>query len=445
MTNKYFKTNNFPPPNPGSTSAELKNLLRMMEDAGLMRNEALQRAVFSAGMANDLFVLKALQQLINAEWLRTQIDKNPFRPLPKSDEVAGDIHIGDVIETGAPFGLDLNKEILCHILIAGCSGSGKTNLNRHIIRQLAERGIPVFIPDIKNDYASIHTLIGKENLLTTKPDAGELKFNPLQPPEGVNPIQWLQVIVDIFGQAFSLMVGSKGFLLENINELYRTCGVYEGKKEYPSMFELYTLLEKTWIPLYSRDARFQESSLGRMKTALVTLGDVFDCSVGYPIPELIRTNWVLQLHGLASFIQNFLVLSIMYAFFMYRISNNLRSGKLRHVVILDEGKRVADKNQEKNKEIPYTDLLVSQIREFDTGIFLSDQEVTKIAESYKANTYTKIGFSLNNGSDIWNMARCMSLNREQMEYFNKLKVGQGIVRFGRYPSPFIIQVPFEPV
>jgi hypothetical protein len=413
----------------------------MIDEAGLMDNEALQRAVFSAGLAGDLHAVRAMQRLIQPEWLRTQIDKNPYRPLPKGDEVNGDIHIGDVIETGAPFGLDLEAELVCHLLLGGRSGSGKTNTNLHIIRQLDERGIPVFIPDFKDDYAPIGILIGEDNLLVTDPEGDGLKLNPLEVPEGVKPVRWLQVIVDVFSQAFGLMVGSKGFLMENLDKLYTLYGVYEGKRTYPSLFELYELIDKMWIPAYSRDARFQESSLGRIRTALVTLGDVFDCSRGFPLPELMRTNWVLKLHGLAGFIQNFLVLSILCASFMYRICNNLRGGPLKHAIILDEGKRIADKKLERGPEIPYTDLLISQIREFNTGIFLSDQEISKIAESYKANTFTKMSFSLGNGNDILDMARCMSLNREQMEYFSKLQVGQAIVRFDRYPSPFIIQVP----
>jgi hypothetical protein len=221
--------------------------------------------------------------------------------------------------------------------------------------------------------------------------------------------------------------------------------VYKNKKTYPSLLDVYERLKEIKIPGFSRDARFLESCLGRIKTMLITLGPVFDCSRGFPIQELIHTNWVLQLHGLAGFIQNFLVLCIMSAFFMYRICNNLRSGCLRHMVILDEGKRVADRNLERGVEIPYSDLLISQIREFETGLLLSDQEPNKISWSFKANTYTKISFGLSHGLDILDMARCMSLNREQMEYFNKLQVGQAIVRYGRYPYPFIIQVPHVPV
>ena len=413
----------------------------MVEEAGLTGNEALQKAIYSAGLAHDFYTIRALKELIRPQWLHAQIDKNAFWPPPKGNEVSGEIHIGDVVETGAPFGLNLWPEMVCHVLMAGSSGSGKTNTNLHVIRQLGERRIPFFIPDMKNDYASIGKLIGEENLLVTKPKGNELKLNPLEPPPGVDPTQWLQVMVDFFAQAFGLMVGSKGFLLDKLDRLYKDYHVYSGQKTYPSMFELYALLKKTSIPAYSRDARFLESALGRIKIVLITLGDVFDCSQGFPISELARTNWVLQLHGLAGFIQNFLILSVMCAIFMYRICDNIRGARLKHLIIMDEGKRIADRNLERGTEIPYTDLLISQVREFETGILLADQEVSKIAQSYKANTYTKIGFSQRNGIDILEMARCMSLNREQLDYFNKLQVGQAIVRFGRYDAPFVIQVP----
>ncbi len=74
-----------------------------------------------------------------------------------------------------------------------------------------------------------------------------------------------------------------------------------------------------------------------------------------------------------------------------------------------------------------------------------DQEPSKLSDSIKANTYTKICFNLGNGKDIEDIARCMSLTDEEVAFIDWLSVGQAIVAMkGRVRAPLHLLVPRQP-
>ncbi len=86
-------------------------------------------------------------------------------------------------------------------------------------------------------------------------------------------------------------------------------------------------------------------------------------------------------------------MKILFAYvFEYWLAQTHRSGRLRHVFVLDEGKRVfsAYKERQEAAGLPVIDELTAQLREFGEGLIVANQEATKLTESLKANTYTKI-------------------------------------------------------
>lgn len=82
------------------------------------------------------------------------------------------------------------------------------------------------------------------------------------------------------------------------------------------------------------------------------------------------------------------------------------------------------------------------IRKFGESIIVIDQEPSKLSESIKANTNTKITFTLGNGKDIEDISRSMELTREQEKYLDTLKVGHAIIKVkGRIDKPVMVYFP----
>ncbi|AKH98654.1 putative ATP-binding protein (plasmid) [Halanaeroarchaeum sulfurireducens] len=120
----------------------------------------------------------------------------------------------------------------------GKSGAGKTTLFYNIMDQLS---VPFWSFDLKQDYR--HLLHDRPDLLVLPWSA--FKFNPLQPPDGVQPRRWAQVFGEIFGHATSLLSGSKNYLMQQVIKLHQLYDVLdEAAPPYPNLLELQLLIER---------------------------------------------------------------------------------------------------------------------------------------------------------------------------------------------------------
>ncbi|MBN1156929.1 ATP-binding protein, partial [Candidatus Woesearchaeota archaeon] len=82
------------------------------------------------------------------------------------------------------------------------------------------------------------------------------------------------------------------------------------------------------------------------------------------------------------------------------------------------------------------------IRKFGEGVIVIDQEPSKLSESIKANTNTKITFTLGNGKDIFDIATSMEISQEQRKYLDLLRVGHAVIKVkGRVESPIMVYFP----
>jgi hypothetical protein len=419
------------------------NPMEIARKEGLFENAQFLRLVLGSTISGDRGPLAEIMKALTPAMLFNEyVDPNPFRPYPRGHEVDGYIRYGVTDETRATVGAD-NHEIASHTGIFGASGEGKTQTCYVFALGLHQKGIPFFWPDLKRDARHLKRVLPEGSLHVMR--WNQLRLNPPEPPPNVLYKEWMQDLSDVFAQSFGYMVGSQSYFLEHLDRLYRLKGVDKGSTDYPTFYELYQLLRNTSYKSYSRDARFHETNLGRIKVLLSAIGDVLNCSHGIPLEELCQRNWVLELDGLAGYIQTFLINVLLLRIFKYRIARNERGG-LRQVAIFDEGQRIFDRNLETSlKEISIIDQMTAMVREFGLGIIVSTQEPSKLTNSFLANSYTKIAFSLRNGRDIEEAAKCMSLTKEQAEYFNRLERGQAIVRTGKYERPFTVRIPFIPI
>jgi len=126
----------------------------------------------------------------------------------------------------------------------------------------------------------------------------------------------------------------------------------------------------------------------------------------------------------------------------YRKNQSVRE-TFKHALVIEEGHHVLSQKKE-NVEGAETILetCLRQIREYGEAVIVIDQEPSKLSNSIKANTYTKITFNLGNGKDIEDICRCMGLDEEEQQYVNLLDVGHAIVSLkGRIHVPLHIQFP----
>ncbi|TQQ83001.1 ATP-binding protein [Halonotius terrestris] len=290
---------------------------------------------------------------------------------------------------------------------------------------MSELDKPFWAFDLKQDYRHLDDVLV---LPWTK-----LKFNPLRPPEGVSPRRWAQVFAEIFGHATSLLSGSKNYFMKKIIELYRLYSLFNRVSEpFPSLHELELLVKSDKMNFVRKQSDYRETVLNRLEAMNLVAGTVFECSQGYSIEELLQRNVVFEFDGVSRDVQNFLM-EILFAYvYEYRLAQNHRGQGLNHVFFLDEGKRVFSVYKERQDAagIPAIDELTAKMREFGEGLVVADQEASKLTDSIKANTFTKVLLPTAGRKQFQAMAEAMNLSERQAEFAQQLETGEAVIQAG---------------
>ena len=419
----------------GQRDTTAESILRVADRIGT-DDPVVQHLVTAALSSENPHFRRRIEKQLAA--LAVQHHAYPFQ---QQDEIglpgSTEIDLGTTI-TGSAYALP-EDDLTRHLLAVGKSGAGKTTLFYNIMDQLS---VPFWSFDLKQDYR--HLLHDHPDLLVLPWTA--FKFNPLQPPDGVPPRRWAQVFGEIFGHATSLLSGSKNYLMQQVIKLYQLYDVLdEASPPYPSLLELQFLIEQDPLNYVRKSANYRDTVLNRLAAMNRTAGTVFNCSQGFPLADLLERDVVFELDGMGEDAQNFLMEVLIAAVYEYRLAQDQRGGDLRHVIFLDEGKRVFSVYKERQDAagLPTIDALTAKMREFGEGLVVADQEASKLTDSIKANTDTKLLLSTGDAKQFREMAESMFLTDRQQELAQQVTVGEAIVQTGgRDPVPVQL-APYE--
>ena len=342
------------------------------------------------------------------------------------------------------FGLRENEWIK-HLLITGMTGTGKTNLSFLLLRELQKHRKPFLVFDWKRNYRDLLQLPEFKNtkVFTVAKKAKPFYFNPLIPPPSVDPGEWLMKLVDVIKHAYFVGEGVEYLLREAIDWVYDK-SIFQSSSEAK-------------IPLFSKVKDFvgKQKLMGRMSLWKASsmrvleslcfrhgLGSVVNCSSTFDYENLLNSNVILELDALSDSDKIFLTEAIILWIYEFRKNQGKRE-EFKHALVIEEGHHILSQQKENaagQETIMETSL--RQIREFGESVIVIDQEPSKMSNSIKANTYTKITFNLGNGKDVQEIAQCMNLNKEESEYIDLLDVGNAVVSLkGRVKVPLHVRFP----
>lgn len=77
--------------------------------------------------------------------------------------------------------------------------------------------------------------------------------------------------------------------------------------------------------------------------------------------------------------------------------------------------------------IPAIDELTAKMRGFGEGLVVADQEATKLTDSIKINTYTKILLPTGDEKQFQEMVRSMHLDERQADIVRSFDTGEAVV------------------
>lgn len=427
----------------------MKELCRQLKPVLGKRIDKLWSAYLAESDADGRQDIEQVLELLAAKHLgkNYEPDNSPFPPPEKKFAADGEIRLGNVSYGGKeiyPFALKADR-LKEHILIAGRSGSGKTNLSFVLMRELMDEGIKVLALDWKRSYRNLGKIRKELRIYTIGRDVAPFRFNPFIPPEGCEPDLWIKLIVAIIADAYLGGEGVISLLMSGLEHLYNKAGVYEGNvKQWPTIQELLAWLRNT--RLKGRAAMWQASAERILQAMLYgEFGKVFNTQNNSHVAEMLNYNVVLEMDGLASSSDKTMFSSALTLYlYRYKLSKGYQK-KLTNMIFLEEAHNLLHrKDSETNESVLETS--IRMIREYGLGYVFIDQSASLLSKVAFANSYATIVLNQKLHSDIQTISGAMNLTLEQKDVLNTLAIGTAIVRLAdKFTLPFLVKVPLCPI
>lgn len=314
------------------------------KQAKLDKNVPIKKLIFAAGIKGDFKLTQDIFKIIAPYAYYEMMEGIPF-PLPSQDILEPQFSndrfflLGKIKKTEHIF-FHPSGIFPRHLLLVGESGCGKSNLLFGICLQaMLLFNIPVWIIDrdkvefrnLKYFYPDLLVFDAQENFL----------MNPLEVPQYVKPQVWLIIFVLVFAKTNNLLDGSENLLIYAVQKLYEEAGIFKGQDTFPTIIDLYEKIKNFSYKGNSRTANFQASILNRLEAYIALNRKACEYSRGYPLHELAKKSFVLEVRGLTERISRFTINIVLYSLFLHRIASGQRGKTLRSLFCIDECKYLA--------------------------------------------------------------------------------------------------------
>jgi len=413
------------------------------------RTDGLWAAYLAESDAQARAEIEQTLELLAAKHLGVSYapDRSPFPPPPRDFAEQGDVSIGQVTYgpgTLYPF-LLRSTRLKEHILIAGRSGSGKTNLTFVLLNGIMARGIKVLALDWKRGYRDLLALYPQMQVYTIGRDVSPFRFNPFIPPSGCEPHVWIKQVVDVIAAAYLGGEGVISLLVAGLDHLFRDTGAFDGTAtQWPTVTDLLAWLRTT--KLKGRAAMWQASA-ERILLAMTygEFGAVLHTQDNTHVERLLDHNVVLEMDGLSS-ASDRAMFSEALTLYLYRC--RLAQGpreQLTNLIVLEEAHHILSRKAADAKE-SVLETSIRMIRQYGIGYVFVDQSASLISKVAFANSYATLALSQKLRGDVQTIAGAMNLTEEQTDALSTLPVGAAVVRLAdEHPEAFLVKVPRCPI
>ena len=388
-------------------------------------------------------------ELLAARHLHTDynIDRSPFPPPTSQFAQSGDIKIGDISYADRqmyPFCLK-SPRLKEHILIAGRSGSGKTNLTFVLMEGIMARGIKVLALDWKRGYRDLLGLYPDLRVYTIGRDVSPFRFNPLIPPPGCESHIWIKLIIDVIAGSYFGGEGVISLLVAGLDHLYSQAGVFDRQNtRWPTIQDLLAWLRTA--KLRGRAAMWQASA-ERILLAMTygEFGAVLNTQDNSHVADLLDHNVVLEMDGLSGSSDRTMFSEALTLYlYRYRLAQGPQE-RLTNIIVIEEAHNLLLKKASESKE-SILENSIRMVRQYGLGYVFVDQSASLLSKVAFANSYATLALSQKLRSDVQAIASAMNLTDDQKQALNTLPIGSAVVRLAdEHPEPFLVTIPLSGV
>lgn len=405
--------------------------------------------------------------------------------LPKRINSENYIKIGDVIDRGLSTGNTCTireNDLAKHGLIAGVTGSGKTNSCFYILNQLwrGSSKIPfLVIEPAKKEYRKLINYEGYNDLqifTLGNENISKFRLNPFELLPGVQVQSHIDHLRAVFNASF-IMYSPMPYVLERcIHEIYRDKGwdlvsgnnihipsdQNGGEELFPTLSDLNEKIEPI-VDNLGYENRITMDVKAALKTRIGSLciggkGAMLDTRLSIPIEVILSKPTILELECIGddeekAFIIG-LLLNRIYEFRKTESENAQSISDLKHVTLIEEAHRLLSNTPQesgnlenintKSKAVETFCNILAEIRAYNEGILIAEQIPTKLANDAIKNTNLKLMHRIVAKDDRDILGHTMNLSEEQNKYMAIIKKGYGAIFFEGLDKSFLVKIPYFP-
>ncbi|MBN2374483.1 ATP-binding protein [bacterium] len=386
----------------------------------------------------------------------------------------GAIAVGEVLDNdrGLGYWLEIDKDdFASHLLVAGATGSGKTNSMMFLLDQLwREHGIPfLVIEPAKHEYRGLLNSDGFDALqIYTLGDerTSPFRLNPFEVQDGSLVQTHIDYLKSVFNAAFSMYSPMPYILEESIIRIYEDKGwdlVANINKNglnpdsFPTLKNLFLMIEKV-VSEKGYEARIRSDLIAALQTRINNLlvgakGKMLYTQSSTDIRQLLERPTILELESLGDDEEKaFLIGLILTRLYEYRRTKMSSGGcGLKHVTLIEEAHRLlrdvpldtqaSEIANFRGRAVETFCNLLSEIRAYGEGIWLAEQIVSKLSPDARKNTLTKILLRIPSRIEARAMGDAMNIKEEEEEVVASLETGQALVFSKGMDLPVMVRMP----
>lgn len=360
----------------------------------------------SMGLSSGMGLLGVLPFIISITSARTP--RVP-RPLPKQHALAEQkgLFLGLALaelksgatgedwywsETSFPFYVDLEKLNTPHIVVVGASGTGKTSLAKHVIREMRRKyGYTLIVIDPHGEYGDIARELGFRVI-----DASSSSVNPLALGNS-SPADRAMQVSHVISTIFNLGPLQRRMLEEVVLEAYNSKGI---RQDDPSTWTLEPPTMKDLVEV-CKSLIMKSPEFHRVLPYLEMLSESLSARTWISIDEVLEHNSVVDLSRVASDFARALFVDT----FMYLLLSKMYTMKSEKVqLVIDEARSLMPRAV--TREI--LNRLFVESRKFGFSIMVISQEIRRLPRDLINNAGMRIFFLLNEPRSLEEASRILS-------------------------------------
>lgn len=390
------------------------------------------------------------------------------------------INVGEIQDRGAATGNWLNvrrTDLTQHALVAGMTGSGKTNTCFWLLDQIwdAGNGVPfLVIEPAKSEYRQLlrSPRFRGLNVFTIGDETvSPVRLNPFEVPLGILVQTHIDYVKALFSAAFVLYPPMPYVLEQSIQEVYEDRGWdiarnnnargTDSDRLFPTLSDLAAKVGVV-VDRMGYDQRItmdvEAGLLARIDQLRMGGGKglMLNTRSSVRSAELFESPCLLELKQIVSddekaFIMGLLLIRL----HEYHEARPKRGEGLVHVTLIEEAHRLlrnvsTEQGSEvsanpKGRAIEVFANILSEIRAYGEGILIAEQVPVKLTPDAIKNTSLKLIHRLVSTDDRELVGGATNLDEAQMRYLAALEKGMAVAWAENARKALLIRIPLSPV